>query len=116
MKHGIVRRIQCFKFSQERSAYVTHTLYAHRKRSSLIVQEIEMINPTEHTLDLDLQPAKPITKIETKLLNQQDLQFDFSKDLFLMTTNQISYRPHHAILCVIISTKTPANIHIRPGR
>ncbi|CAF1281560.1 unnamed protein product [Adineta steineri] len=115
MKQGLVRRIQCFKFSKERSAYVTHLLYAHRQRTSLIIQEIEIINPTEHTLDIDLQQKSQISKTDFKQLDQQDVQFDSTKDIYLMTTNQISTRQNNLIIFVIITNKIIINSHVNPG-
>ena len=61
MNKGLVRRVQCFKINEQRSAYVTHLLYAHRFRSSLIIQEIDIINPSEQTFDLDYQQKKQIS-------------------------------------------------------
>lgn len=116
IKQGLVRRIQCLKFSNERSAYVTHLLYAHRKRSSLIIQEIDIINPSEHTLDLDLQRKKQIFENDFQQLNEQDVQFDTTKELYLMTTNQISIRQHHFIIFVILTNKIISNNHVKPGR
>lgn len=116
MKQGLVRRIQCFKFSQERSAHITHTLYAHRQRPSLIVQDIEIINPSEHTLDLELKQNHQILKTDVKQLNEQDVQFDSSKDIYLMTTNQISTRQNHVVICVILTNKVISNVHVKPGR
>jgi len=116
MKQGLVRRIQCLKFSKERSAYVTHLLYAHRKRSSLIIQEIDIINPSEHTLDLNLQRKKQIYENDFQEIDQQDIQFDSTKDIFLMTTNQISTRQHNFIIFVLITNKIISNSHVKPGR
>jgi len=116
MKQGLVRRIQCLKFSNERSAYVTHLLYAHRKRSSLVIQEIDVINPSEHTLNLDVQRKKQIYENDLKELDQQDVQFDSTKDIFQITTNQISIRQHNFIIFVILTNKIISNIHVKPGR
>jgi hypothetical protein len=116
MKQGLVRRIQCLKFSKERSAYVTHLLYTHRKRSSLIIQEIDIINPSEHTLDLNLQRKKQIYENDFQEIDQQDIQFDSIKDSFLMTTNQISTRQHNFIIFVLITNKIISNSHVKPGR
>jgi hypothetical protein len=116
MKQGLVRRIQCLKFSNERSAYVTHLLYAHRKRPSLIIQEIDIINPSEHTLDLDLQRKKQIYENDLKELEQEDVQFDSTKDIYQMTTNQISIRQHNFIIFVTLTNKIITNSHIKPGR
>ncbi|CAF1169033.1 unnamed protein product [Rotaria sordida] len=115
MKEGLVRRIQCFKISKERSAHVTHLLYTHRKRPSLIVQEIDITNPSEHTLDLDLKQKKQISTNDLKQLNQQDIQFDTTKDIFIMTTNQLSIRQHNFIIYVILTHKIISNSHIKSG-
>lgn len=116
MKQGLVRRIQCLKFSNERSAYVTHLLYTHRKRSSLIVQEIDIINPSEHTLDLDIQRKKQLFENDVKQLDEEDVQFDSIKDIFLMTTNQISIRQHNFIIFVILTNKIISNSHVKSRR
>ncbi|CAF0886871.1 unnamed protein product [Rotaria sordida] len=115
MKEGLVRRIQCFKISKERSAHVTHLLYTHRKRPSLIVQEIDITNPSEHTLDLDLKQKKQISTNDLKQLNQQDIQFDTTKDIFIMITNQLSIRQHNFIIYVILTHKIISNSHIKSG-
>ncbi|UJR37786.1 hypothetical protein I4U23_030477 [Adineta vaga] len=115
MKQGLVRRIQCFKFSQERSAHVTQTLYVHRQRPSLIVQEIEIINPSEHTFDLELQQKSQISKIDVKQLDEQNVQFDSSKDIYLMITNQLSTRQNNLIIYVIITNKVISNTHVKSG-
>ncbi len=116
MKQGLVRRIQCFKFSSERSAYLTHLLYAHRKRPSLIIQELDIINPSEHTLDLDLQRKNQINENELKQIADEDIQFDSTKDLFQMTTNQIATRQHTFIIFVILTNKILSTSHVKPGR
>ncbi|CAF2706269.1 unnamed protein product [Rotaria sp. Silwood2] len=115
MKQGLVRRIQCFKFSEERSAHVTHLLYTHRKRPSLIVQEIDITNPSEHSLDLDLKQKNQISSNDLKQLDQQDVQFDSTKGIFLMSTNQLSIRQHNFIIYVIITNKIISNCHIKSG-
>jgi hypothetical protein len=116
MKQGLVKRIQCIKFISGRSAFVTHVLYAHRKRSSLIIQEIEIINPSEYALDLDVKRNKQINENDVKQIDQEDIQFDSTKDIYYMTTNQISTRQHNIILFVLITNKILSNIHIKPGR
>jgi trehalose/maltose hydrolase-like predicted phosphorylase len=116
MSQGLVRRIQCFKFISGRSAFATHVLYAHRKRSSLIIQDIEIINPSEYALDLDVQINKRINENEFKQLDQDDIQFESTKEIYQMTTNQISARQHNVILFVIITNKILSNIHMKPSR
>ena len=116
MKQGVARRIQCFKFSQERSAYVTHLLYAHRRRPSLIIQEIDIINPSEHNLDLNVHQTKLSLKHDFKLIDEEEVQFDSSTATFEIKTIQISARQHHTILCTIISTKISSNKRVKPGR
>jgi hypothetical protein len=115
MKQGLVKRIQCIKFISGRSAFVTHVLYAHRKRSSLIIQEIEIINPSEYALDLNVKRNKQINENDVKQIDQEDIQFDSTKDIYYMTTNQISTRQHNIILFVLITNKILSNIHIKPG-
>jgi hypothetical protein len=116
MNQGVVRRIQCFKISEQRSAYVTHLLYAHRYRSSLIIQEIDIINPSEQTFDLDFQQKKQISTNNIKQLDRQDIQFDSLKNKYLMITNQISIRQHKSIIYVIITNKEFSSRHIKPNR
>ncbi len=116
MNQGLVRRIQCFKISEERSAYVTHLLYAHRRRSSLIIQEIDIINPSEQTFDLDFQQKKQISTNDIIELDKKEVQFDSTKDKFLMITNQISTRQHNSIIYVIITNKDIPNSHVKPKR
>lgn len=115
MKQGVLRRLQCFKFSESRSASVNHLLYAHRKRSSLIVQEIDFVNPSENTLDLNLEQKQLSFRPDLKTLDERDVQFESSDEKFAMTIHQISPRQHHLILVVTISTKILPNIHIKPG-
>lgn len=116
MNQGLVRRIQCFKINEERSAYVTHLLYAHRYRPSLIVQEIDIINPSEQTFDLDYQQNKQTSKNDVKQLDKQQVAFKTSKDEFIMITNQISIRQHNSIIYVIITNKDIASSHVKPNR
>lgn len=116
LKQGLVRRIQCFQINSDRSAYLSHILYAHRKRPSLIVQEIEIVNPSEQSLDLDFQRKKQSIEHDYKQLDEEDVQFDVSKETYQMTTNQISTRPHHYILFVIIQTKILSNSHVKARR
>jgi flagella basal body P-ring formation protein FlgA len=115
MKQGLIRRIQCFKFNEARSAYVTHLLYAHRQRPSLIIQEINIINPTEQTFDFDFQQKKRTTKSDTKLIEKQNIQFESSKEKFLMTTNQVSIQEHYSIIFVIITNQLIASSQVKPG-
>ncbi|CAF1211326.1 unnamed protein product [Adineta steineri] len=114
MNHGVVRRIQCFKINAERSAYVTHLLYTHRRRSSLIIQEIDIVNPSEQTLDLDFQQEKSPVDNNIKQLDKQDIEFDSSKDKFMMITNQIPLRQHNSMIVVIITKKIVSKSHIKP--
>lgn len=116
IKQGLVRRIQCFQYSSQRPASVTHTLYAHRKRPSLIIQEIDILNPSETALDLDFQRKKQSLDHDYKQLEEDDVQFDTSKDIYQMTTSQISTRPHHVILFVTIKNKILSNSHVKAGR
>ena len=111
INQGLVRRIQCFKISEESSGYVTHLLYAHRRRPSLIIQEIEIINPTQQTLDLSFRQKKPLSRNDIKQIDKEDVEFDASKDKFSMITNQISTRQHNSIIVVIITNK---DISINP--
>lgn len=116
MHNGVVRRAQCFKFSNERSAHASHILYAHRRRPSLIIQDIDIINPSEQMLDLDLKQKPQILNRDIKQLNQQEVQFDRMSNVYLMTTNQISLRQHNYIISVILTSKIPSTIHVKPGR
>lgn len=116
MNQGLARRIQCFKISEERSAYVTHLLYAHRLRSSLIIQEIDIINPSEQTLDLEIRQKKQISINDVTQLDKKDILFESSKENFLMITNQMSIRQHNSIIYVIITNKEISNSHVKPNR
>ena len=116
IKQGLVRRIQCFQFNPERPASVTHTLYAHRKRPSLIIQEIDILNPSENALDLNFQRKKQSLEHDYKQLEEEDVQFDTSKEIYQMTTSQISTRPHHVILFVTIQNKLLSDSHVKAGR
>jgi len=116
MNQGLIKRIQCFKISEERSTYVTHLLYAHRRRSSLIIQEIDIINPSEQTFDLDFQQKKQILTNDIKQIDKQDIEFDSIKEKFIMITNQISIRQHHSIIYVIITNKDIPSSHVKPNR
>jgi len=116
MNHGLVRRIQCFKINEAHSAYVTHLLYAHRRRSSLIIQEIDIINPSEQTLDLDIQQKRQITTNDITQLDKKELTFPSVQDKFLMITNQISIRQHQSIIYVLITNKDISNSHVKPNR
>jgi hypothetical protein len=116
MNHGLIRRIQCFKISETHSAYVTHLLYAHRRRSSLIIQEIDIINPSEQTLDLEIQQKKQITTHDITELDKRDVTFESVQDKFLMITNQISARQHNSIIYVVITNKDISNRHVKPNR
>jgi hypothetical protein len=116
MNQGLIKRIQCFKISEERSTYVTHLLYAHRRRSSLIIQEIDIINPSEQTFDLDFQQKKQILTNDIKQIDKQDIEFDSIKEKFIIITNQISIRQHHSIIYVIITNKDIPSSHVKPNR
>lgn len=116
MNQGAVRRVQCFKLSQERSAFASHLLYVHRIRPSIIVQEIELINPSEHMLDLEFRTTKDHTRNDLKLIEEKDFPLDFSKDTYLLKILQISMRQHNSIICVILSPKIPENTRIKPDR
>ncbi|CAF3573637.1 unnamed protein product [Rotaria sp. Silwood1] len=115
MNHGLVRRLQCFQISEVHSAYVTHTLYAHRCRSSLIIQEIDIINPSDQTLDLDFQQKTQKSGNDIKQLDLQVLQIDSTKDTYLMTTYQIITRQHNSSICVILTKKIISSTHIKPN-
>ena len=114
MNQGLVRRIQCFKNSDIHSASVTHTLYAHRRRPSLIIQEINILNPSEQTLDLKYETKKQISTDGITQLDQQDLTLESVQGAFLMTTNQISIRQHKSIIYVLITNKDLPDSHVQP--
>jgi hypothetical protein len=116
INQGLVRRIQCFKISEESSGYVTHSLYAHRRRPSLIIQEIEIINPTQQTLDLNFRQKKPLSRSDIKQIDKEDIGFDTTKDKFSMTTNQVSTRQHNSIIVVIITNKDISTSPLKPNR
>ncbi|CAF3440943.1 unnamed protein product [Rotaria socialis] len=115
MRHGLVKRIQCFRINNDRSAYVTHMLYAHRHRSSLIVQEINITNPSDETLDFDLLQKTQSSRQDVKQLDRKEIEFDSSKDKFLMTTYQLFTQERKSIIVVIITNKITSNIHIKPN-
>lgn len=116
IKQGLVRRIQCFQINSDRPAYLTHILYAHRKRPSLIIQEIEIVNPSGYSLDLNFQQKKQSSDHDYKQIDEEDVQFDASKEIYQMTTNQISARQHHYILFVIIKPKILSNSRVKARR
>ncbi|CAF2531404.1 unnamed protein product [Rotaria sp. Silwood2] len=116
MNQGLVKRLQCFKISEERSAYVTHMLYAHRRRPSLIIQDIDIINPSDQTLDLDFQQKIQTSGNDIKQLDTQEFSIDPSKDTYLMTTYQMKARQHNSIIFVIITNKINPSTHIKPDR
>ncbi|CAF0868101.1 unnamed protein product [Adineta ricciae] len=111
MNHGLVRRLQCFKTSTTRSAYVTHLLYAHRHRPSLIVQEIDIVNPSEQTLDLSFALPKSVLSSNLEQLEQSES----SDSKSFITTYKITLRDHTSILFVSITSKTPSKIHVKPN-
>ncbi|CAF0976808.1 unnamed protein product [Rotaria sordida] len=114
MNQGLVKRLQCFKISEERSAYVTHMLYVHRYRPSLIIQEIDIINPSDQTLDLDFQHKTQISGNDIKQLDTQEFQIDSFKDTYFITTYQITTRQHNSTIFVIINNKIISSAHIKP--
>lgn len=116
MNQGLVRRIQCFKVNDGRSAYVTHSFYAHRSRPSLIIQEIDIINPSDQTLDLDFIQKPQVAKKDVKQLDQQEIEMKSSKVTFRMITYRISTRQHNAIIAVIITNALASSSHIKPDR
>ncbi len=116
MSQGLVRRLQCFQINEERSAYVTHLLYAHRRRSSVIIQEIDIINPSEQTFDLDFQQKNQMASNDLITLDKQEIQLDATKEKFLMITNQLSTRQHKSIIYVIITNKDLTSSHVKPNR
>ncbi|CAF0867941.1 unnamed protein product [Didymodactylos carnosus] len=123
MRTGLVRRISCFKHDGTKSAYVKHLLYAHRTKPSLLIQEVEISNPSDYTLDLDFkQIDETKSSTTTKQLDQQDISFtsdvSSSNDLFTLTTSQISVRPHNNnfVIMVTLSQKLrTTQAHIKPG-
>jgi hypothetical protein len=115
MNQGLVRRLQCFKISEKRSTYVTHLLYAHRRRPSLIIQEIDIINPSEQTFDLDFQQKKQILTNDIKQIDKQDIEFNSIKEKFIIIINQISIRQHNSIIYIIITNKDITNSHVKPN-
>ena len=116
MHQGLVRRIQCFQSNHEHSAHATLLLYAHRRRPSLIVQEIDLINPSKQTLDLELGSVKPTSRNDVQQLDQKPIQFDSHKDGFLMTTKQISTRQSTSIIVVTITGNFSSETHVNPDR
>lgn len=50
---GVVKNIQCYSVD-DKCACITRTIYAHRSRSHLLVQEIRTTNPTDSAIALEL--------------------------------------------------------------
>ena len=116
MDQGLVRRIHCFHINEKYSASVTHLLYAHRLRSSLIIQEIDIVNPSEQTFDLQFQQNKQISSNDIIQLDQQELTISPSSDKFLMITNQISIRQHQFLIYVVLTNKNILDSQVKSNR
>jgi hypothetical protein len=74
------------------------------------------MNPTDQTLDLEFRQKKSTLKGDMKQLAEKDVEFDSSKDKFIMTTYQIPIRQHNSIIFVIITNKDISDSHIKPNR
>ena len=114
MNQGLVRRVQCFKITEIHSATVTHLLYTHRRHPSLIMQEIDIHNPSEQTLDLKYAQKHQMSTSGITQLDQQDLTFPSTQGNFLMITNQIALDHHQSIIYTLISSKDLPESHVQP--
>lgn len=114
MNQGLVRRVQCFKINAMHSASVTHLLYTHRRRPSLIIQEIDIHNPSEQTLDLTYGQKHQISTSGITQLDRQDLTLPSTEGSFLMITNQISLGHHQSIIYTLLTGKDLPDSHVQP--
>lgn len=107
MKEGYLRRFQCVPMLDRRFAHVSHRLYVHRRRPSLIVQDIEIVNPSDESLVLNLR---------TKHAKQQEMKLDSHKETFLLTTDRISLRQHRSIVFVVLTSQLLLESPVKPQR
>ena len=107
MKEGFLRRFHCIPMNDRRLAHVSHRLYVHRRRPSLIVQDIELVNPSDESLELSFR---------TKRANQQEIKLDSQKETFLLTADRISLRDHRSIVFVVLTSQLRLDSPLKPQR
>jgi hypothetical protein len=116
MKQGFVERIECFQVDEDYSAHVTHRVYIHRRRPSLIIQYIDIFNPTERTLEFHLEVKRSSMSNHLKQLDEQNIQIGSLKEFYRMITNQLPMKQHMSLIFVIITSKSPTNSFVKSGR
>lgn len=75
----------------------------------MIVQEIHMINPSDTSIEFDIEQRKSSTI-------SQEISFDIVKDKFQMITNEISIEKQQLIVYVVITNKQLSSKQIKANR
>ncbi|CAI4222065.1 unnamed protein product [Auanema sp. JU1783] len=59
-KNGIVRKIMCFSVNNE-CACVLRSYFAHRTRPNVLIEDVQIINPTKASFTIQVSRPNPIT-------------------------------------------------------
>lgn len=101
-KNGILKKIQCYLVMDE-CVCVLSTLYAHRTRKNVLMQEIQITNPTRGSLDL---------KIERK--DSSNWEEDTSKSG--VRQRVIQRNSASSVVVATMCSKAPGKLEVTPRR
>lgn len=101
-RRAFVEQIQCFEFDEKIST--SNRIFVHRTRPSLLIQQINLINPTDKTIEFDLRRSSG------KSSNEKTLKIDENKENFLVQNFQIG-----SIRLVVIQNEISSKISVKPN-
>ncbi|CAF0948843.1 unnamed protein product [Brachionus calyciflorus] len=108
--NGLVGKIQCYQDKQD-CIEISNTVYAHRTRPSILIEEIVLNNPTKESITFDViqMGAKNWNLSSIKTENFNNMEFTVTKGIIDVS---IDGKLKH--LCISIgSTKLPNNLRIQ---
>lgn len=116
MRKAFIQRIKCFKINERYSAHVTQRLYAHRQQPSLIVQDISIVNPSDQTIEFEMQKRKLRVRGNARQLTEEEISIGQQKEIFSIVTYRLALKQHQSVLFVVVEKKNLLNDPIPPTR
>lgn len=111
INNGIVHRIQCYQNENQDIISVSSTIYAHRTRPSLLIEEITFNNPTKDSFTFDVLQMGAKNWNQSKIIteNINSMEFTINSGVIdVLVDNKLKH------LCLSIgSTVLPTNIRLK---
>lgn len=107
---GLVNRIKCFQINSD-CITITHTVFAHRIRPSVLIEEISLNNPTKESVTFDLIQSGVTSWNQSKIKLENFNGMDFSITSGVIDIVVDSKLKH---LCISVgSTRLPQIIRLK---